>query len=244
MSNTPNFLFFSNSCQPSVMLINELKNGRGINGIQFCDVSNPNIKIPPFISSTPTLYISIERKILKDQELFNWAKGINSQQEQYQQPQEQYQQQQYQQQQQQPQPTNSVIRNVEITGDDNISAYQAGEFGNFSDTYAFIGEGNDDAITQQSFEFLDGQNASVPGYTKSNEMMQQQQSGVNSIDPKSFNSGMSQGGGGGRRESEKKLSMDKAYEKMMAARTSTTPQGISGMRQMAENRGPPPPLKC
>ena len=247
MSNTPNFLFYANNCPHSVKLINFLRKNRLIDGIEFCNVGNPNIKIPPFIKSVPTLYLSVDRKILVNQELFTWAQnrvdmtnrlpgdgGSNS---------------------------SSVggsnssssggngggssiiqIQNVDITGDENIGAYQAGEFGNFSDTYAFVND--NDAITQQSFEFLDGQSATVPTYTKSDEMIAQQQSGIGSIDPKTYEFSSSTNKSNRYNESQKKQSMDKAYEKMMAARAASTPQTIGSVRASAEGHGPQPPIRC
>ena len=45
-----------------------------------CCIDDPNINLPPFVQSVPTLYLSNERKVLVDDNLFTWLNNIVGQQ--------------------------------------------------------------------------------------------------------------------------------------------------------------------
>ena len=52
-----NFLFYSNHCQHSQKLINDLSKTPLINNLILCCADDPNIIIPPFINAIPPFQI-------------------------------------------------------------------------------------------------------------------------------------------------------------------------------------------
>ena len=67
-----NFLFYSNHCQHSRKLTEDLSKTPLINSLLLCCVDDPNIVIPPFITSVPSIYLKNERKILVEDQLYHW----------------------------------------------------------------------------------------------------------------------------------------------------------------------------
>ena len=144
MSNS--FLFFSNYCQHSKRVL-ELCEKHNLNKLfTMCNVDNKEIQIPPFINCVPTLYLSTERKILTNEDLFKYVESkitVNQ--------------------------TGNSIGNNEITGSDSISAYHSTELGaGFSDNYSFIND--KDAVMQHNYSFLDGNSVNQPSFTRAGEM--------------------------------------------------------------------------
>ena len=67
-----NLIFYSNHCPHSrklLKILNEEKIGHNL--VRVC-VDSARIRIPSFISSVPTLYLTREKKILTDDSLQNW----------------------------------------------------------------------------------------------------------------------------------------------------------------------------
>lgn len=144
MSNS--FLFLSNYCQHSKRVL-ELCEKHNLNKLfTMCNVDNKEIQIPPFINCVPTLYLSTERKILTNEDLFKYVESkitVNQ--------------------------TGNSIGNNEITGSDSISAYHSTELGaGFSDNYSFIND--KDAVMQHNYSFLDGNSVNQPSFTRAGEM--------------------------------------------------------------------------
>ena len=144
MSNS--FLFLSNYCQHSKRIL-ELCEKHNLNKLfTMCNVDNKEIQIPPFINCVPTLYLSTERKILTNEDLFKYVESkitVNQ--------------------------TGNSIGNNEITGSDSISAYHSTELGaGFSDNYSFIND--KDAVMQHNYSFLEGNSVNQPSFTRAGEM--------------------------------------------------------------------------
>tara|TARA_B100001094_G_scaffold327518_1_gene385921 strand:+ start:1099 stop:1557 length:459 start_codon:yes stop_codon:yes gene_type:complete len=67
-------LFYSNRCKFSQQFINELKSHDDINSsIQLVNIDNPNIDLPPFIRSVPSMII--ENNLISGKSLFEWLKS-------------------------------------------------------------------------------------------------------------------------------------------------------------------------
>lgn len=74
-----NVLFYSMQCQHSRSLINFIKaNVPQIisNGILFVCIDNPQVEIPPFIRSVPTLYLPVQKAVLTENDIYTWFKNI------------------------------------------------------------------------------------------------------------------------------------------------------------------------
>ena len=111
------------------------KNGL-IAQVTLCDIDTPNIQIPPFVQSVPTLYLAGEKQLLTDSALFEWLETNNKSQ---------------------PSGAN-VLSMRDVTGDANVFAFHQNEMvGGGSSGYAFIDESQNE---QMSFgcEFIDGSN--------------------------------------------------------------------------------------
>lgn len=153
MSNNSNYLFFSKTrCDHSKRCVISLQKSGLIDDFVLCDIDNPQLMIPNFITKVPTLYLSNHQKILCDNDLFRWL--------------EQYIQ--------EMSVKNNVVNNIsmsEITGDNTISAYTQSELGSKNGpNYAFINEDENDNIASR-FEMLDGsniKNLSMPSFTRIN----------------------------------------------------------------------------
>lgn len=149
-SQTPQntlYLFYSkNYCEHSKRCLDRLSKNGLLSKITLADIDNQDLMIPPFITSVPTLYNSVERRILTNEDLFNWIEENTATKS-----------------------LNSELGMNEITGDDNIFAYHQTEmaFGG-GNSYAFIDDKQNDKLPS-SFEFLDGSNQKdmvMPTFTR------------------------------------------------------------------------------
>lgn len=132
------YLFFSaRFCEHSKRCLDRMKKNGLISQVTLCDIDTPNIQIPPFVQSVPTLYLSGEKRLLTDSSLFEWLETNN---------------------QTRAAGGAGVISMADITGDANIFAFHQNEMiGGGSSGYAFIDESQNE---QMSFgrEFIDGSN--------------------------------------------------------------------------------------
>jgi hypothetical protein len=147
MSENANYLFYSqNYCEHSKRCIGLIKKYDIANTFVLCNVDNQDLMIPPFITSVPTIYLSGQRQILTDNQLFKWIE----------------------QQRQAPQ-ASKVMTMQQITGDESICAFTQSELGSLNGpSYSFIDDNANDMIAS-SFEMLDGSNKdklTVPSFTR------------------------------------------------------------------------------
>lgn len=75
-SNNKPFLFYSNKCHHSARLINRIKPTNLVNNLNFICVDNPDLNIPTYITSVPTLYDQKIGRPITDNELFNWIEAV------------------------------------------------------------------------------------------------------------------------------------------------------------------------
>ena len=68
-------LFYSRYCRYSKEIIDKLQNTPLMEMLNFVNVDDSRIEIPPFITHVPTALLISESKVLKEDELNNW---INS----------------------------------------------------------------------------------------------------------------------------------------------------------------------
>ena len=146
-----NFLFFSNHCQHSKQLINNLAKTPLLNMLMLCCADDPNITIPPFITSVPSIYLRDERKVLVEETLYKWINVQlsmlvpNNQQNGQQNP-------------HQNSPPNQSSQPNGQLGSDEIMAFHNSEMGaSFSDSYSFIENATDNPI-HHSYSFIGGGN--------------------------------------------------------------------------------------
>jgi len=141
------YLFYSkNYCEHSKRCLDRISKNGLLSKITLADIDNQDLMIPPFITSVPTLYNSVERRILSNEDLFNWIEENTATKS-----------------------LNSELGMNEITGDANIFAYHQTEmaFGG-GNSYAFIDDKQNDKLPS-SFEFLDGSNQKdmvMPTFTR------------------------------------------------------------------------------
>ncbi len=161
MSN--NFLFYSNYCQHSKRFLEQLNKAGLQNTLSMCCIDDPNINLPPFVQSVPTLYLSNERKVLVDDDLFTWLNNIVGQQN--------------------SQSSTSVLTNADITGSIDIMAFHKGEMGSsFSDNYSFISEGSEKTAMHHSYSYLNDNPETLPSFTKMGDTENStQSSGIGSM---------------------------------------------------------------
>lgn len=192
MSNNNIFLFYSNFCQHSKRLINRIKTSNIINNFNIVNIDDNNINLPPFIEVVPTIYLADSKKILINDELFSWIEsnisgGSNS-------------------------PINNEkIKMSEITGSDDILAFQQGEMisGSGCTSYSFIEE-SDNNLLNHNFSYLDDRdNNKLPSFTKSNKASLTNNN---------------------TKESNKSNPVSNAYEKMMADRQKEMQSSLPNMR--------------
>lgn len=106
-----------------------------VNMINFWNIDNPNINIPPFIQSVPTIYLADKRQVLVERDLFEWIESHA----------------------QSAASTNNNIQTMaSITGSDSICAWSSNEITG-GGGFAFIDD-NQNAMMDSQFEFLDGSN--------------------------------------------------------------------------------------
>lgn len=160
------YLFYSkNYCEHSKRCLDRLSKNGLLNKITLADIDNQDLMIPPFITNVPTLYNSSERRILTNEDLFNWIEENTSTKS-----------------------LNSELGMNEITGDNNIFAYHQTEmsFGG-GNSYAFIDDTQNDKLPS-SFEFLDGSNQKdmvMPTFTRIDTNMSEAQTSGSDNDEKS-----------------------------------------------------------
>ena len=150
------YLFYSkNYCEHSKRCLDRISKNGLLSKITLADIDNQDLMIPPFITSVPTLYNSVERRILSNEDLFNWIEENTATKS-----------------------LNSELGMNEITGDANIFAYHQTEmaFGG-GNSYAFIDDKQNDKLPS-SFEFLDGSNQKdmvMPTFTRIDTNMTESQ---------------------------------------------------------------------
>ena len=161
-----NFLFYSNHCQHSRKLTEDLSKTPLINSLLLCCVDDPNIVIPPFITKVPSIYLKNERKILVEDQLYHWM-NIQLTIMQQQMPQQNNNQGQMMSNQSGMLPNQNNNRNnnqnnsntVQPNGqaeNSEIRAFHNSEMGaSFSDSYSFIENATDNPI-HHSYSFISG----------------------------------------------------------------------------------------
>jgi len=152
------YLFYSqNYCEHSKRIISLLTKYDTINNFTLCNVDNPELIIPPFITTVPTLYLATERQLLKDNDLFQWIDNHNKTLN-----------------------NNKTISMQDITGSADILAYTDSELGSANGpAYSFIDDGSNDLIAS-SFEMLDGSNknkVTIPTFTRIDAIQQSDNDG-------------------------------------------------------------------
>lgn len=131
------YLFFSSRfCEHSKRCLDRMKKNGLVSQVTLCDIDTPNIQIPPFVQSVPTLYLAGEKQLLTDSALFEWLETNNK-----------------------TAPAGANVLSMrDVTGDANVFAFHQNEMvGGGSSGYAFIDESQNE---QMSFgcEFIDGSN--------------------------------------------------------------------------------------
>lgn len=182
------FLFYSKGfCDFSKRCIDRLTKSGLLEGIVLCNIDDTKLMIPPFITTVPTLFIVSERSILTDTKLFEWIEqnNVNTRQE------------------------NNIISMADITGKENVFAFQQNEMsGTGGSAYAFIDNNHNDALPS-IYAMYDGSNIdklTMPPLTKINDTL-------TADDPlKSVNVG--------QLKHVQKDELCVAYEKMLADRNS------------------------
>jgi hypothetical protein len=131
------FLFYSKSyCEHSKRCIDRLMKSNMLNNMVLCNIDDPKLNIPPFISVVPALYNSTERRLYTANDLTTWidTNSANTRE------------------------GNNTMSMADITGDANIFGFQQNEMrGTGGGAYAFIDDNQNDALPS-TFEFLDGSN--------------------------------------------------------------------------------------
>ena len=145
------YLFFSKDyCEHSKRCVERLTKCGIINSITLCNIDNAELNIPSFVTSVPTIYLSDERRILNNKELFEWIESNKNNNN----------------------SNNEVVSMNDITGDNNIFAYHQTEMnGSCGNSYAFIDDDQNNLLPS-GFEMLDGSNKEkmqMPSFTKINE---------------------------------------------------------------------------
>jgi len=194
--NNQNYLFYSkNFCEHSKRCVQQLNKYGLLNSLILCDIDNQELDIPPFINSVPTLYLSLERKILSENDLFAW---INSYAEQN-----------------THNSNNNIDNNIANTSENNnVLSFQQNELGGSNSIgYSFIDDKANDIITS-SFEAIDGSNLKqvvVPSFTKINGVSYDKSTFADNAPPKS-------------EKDIRQDKMNEAYNKLMQDRAMETKQ--------------------
>jgi hypothetical protein len=235
MASPPkNFIFYSKKCEFSQNLLNIIVKGTIQEFFTFVCIDDPRINIPPYIKSVPSMILVVEKRVVVDDELFNYVnmlakmksgsvKNSSSSNNQQEQPRNNAVQSQMN--------SSTQLSNGRITGDDNISAYHNIEnSSSLSDNYSFLTETNDDLAGQKGggqiglghnfafLDFIDRENGgkadavlqpSMPSFTKPDDNYIQNEKG------------------GAKKNGE----LDKKYEDFISQRNKDIPQGGT-MRMM------------
>ena len=128
-----NYLFYSNQCQHSKRLLLQIQKTSIINNFQLVNIDNPQVQLPNFVQSVPTLYLPAKRQVLTDSHLFQWFESELAQENQ----------------------NNNKVKMADVTGDDSILPFQMSEMGNglAGAVYSFIEDDKND-LMNQNYSFL------------------------------------------------------------------------------------------
>ena len=148
MSQAPqkNYLFYSNQCQHSKRLLLQIQKTSIVNNMQMINIDNPQVQLPNFVQSVPTLYLPGKRQVLTDTHLFQWFdEEVKKDSE-----------------------NASKIKMADITGDDSILPFQMSEMGNglAGAVYSFIEDDKND-LMNQNYSFLQERDINkMPEFTR------------------------------------------------------------------------------
>jgi hypothetical protein len=144
--NQKNYLFYSNQCQHSKRLLLQIQKTTIINNMQMINIDNPQVQLPNFVQSVPTLYLPAKRQVLTDTHLFQWfEEELKKESE-----------------------SADKIKMADITGDDSILPFQMSEMGNglAGAVYSFIEEDKND-LMNQNYSFLQDRDINkMPDFTR------------------------------------------------------------------------------
>ena len=141
-----NYLFYSNQCQHSKRLLLQIQKTNIINNMQMVNIDNPQVQLPNFVQSVPTLYLPVKRQVLTDTHLFQW----------------------FDEELQREAESASKVKMADITGDDSILPFQIGEMGSglAGAVYSFIEEEKND-LMNQNYSFLQDRDINkMPDFTR------------------------------------------------------------------------------
>ena len=142
-----NYLFYSNQCQHSKRLLLQIQKTAIVNNIQLINIDNPQVQLPNFVQSVPTLYLPTKRQVLTDTNLFTWFEDELSKERE----------------------NSNKIKMADITGDESILPFQMSEMGNglAGSVYSFIEEDKND-LMNQNYSFLQERDINkMPEFTRS-----------------------------------------------------------------------------
>ena len=148
MSQGPqkNYLFYSNQCQHSKRLLLQIQKTTIINNMQMVNIDNPQVQLPSFVQSVPTLYLPGKRQVLTDTHLFQWFdEELKKESE-----------------------NAGKVKMADITGDDSILPFQMSEMGSglAGAVYSFIEEEKND-LMNQNYSFLQDRDINkMPDFTR------------------------------------------------------------------------------
>jgi hypothetical protein len=188
------FLFFSNYCEHCKRLLNRIKTTNLINSFNLVNIDDPNVNIPNFIQVVPTLYDPTQRNVMTNDTLFNWIESIMSSQNNN---------------------TNDVVNMADITGSNDILAFQQTEMigGAGGTSYSFINDNDNDNLNH-NYEYLDNRdNNKMVQFTKASE-----------------NQSLNDSNSGSSGTSDKSKALSSAYDKMLADRQSEMQSSVPAMR--------------
>jgi len=142
-----NYLFYSNQCQHSKRLLLQIQKTAIVNNMQLINIDNPQVQLPNFVQSVPTLYLPTKRQVLTDTHLFTWFEEELSKEME----------------------NSNKIKMADITGDESILPFQMSEMGNglAGSVYSFIEEDKND-LMNQNYSFLQERDINkMPEFTRS-----------------------------------------------------------------------------
>ena len=117
-----------------------------MNNMQMVNIDNPQVQLPNFVQSVPTLYLPAKRQVLTDTHLFQWFdEELQKESE-----------------------NASKVKMADITGDDSILPFQMSEMGSglAGAVYSFIEEEKND-LMNQNYSFLQDRDINkMPDFTR------------------------------------------------------------------------------
>ena len=141
-----NYLFYSNQCQHSKRLLLQIQKTNIITNMQMVNIDNPQVQLPNFVQSVPTLYLPAKRQVLTDTHLFKWFEDELQKESE----------------------NASKVKMADITGDDSILPFQMSEMGSglAGSVYSFIEEDKND-LMNQNYSFLQDRDINkMPDFTR------------------------------------------------------------------------------